>query len=578
MYGFLLSALLMALVQTPAAQTGGVEGRVVRIGTSAPIEEVEIRVVPVSEQASRDASEPVTDRDGRFSIADLKPGSYLMMANKSGYAAQIYGARQTGIMGLAGIGTREEDLAAAGTLIRVIPGQVTKDLLIRMTPAATVSGRVLGSNGEPLVGMQVELLPVTYDASGRRSLNALTQVDTDDRGEYRLFTVEPGRYYISARWTRVAMVRQDVNGELRQVDAVDSNGQRYSPAYYPSSPDLAGATIVEVKSGEDRVSMDILMRPPSRQPRRLIKGNVVDSTTGQAPPPNSGQSFGLIPRNAEALSSLATWDPHMMADGSFELRDVAEGAYWLVVRLTAVRTSSGVSGRTAVVPVDLFGGDVERLTVNLMPLASITGRVVLDDAALDASNADGLQIRLNATRIGAFTMNMSANPQPALLRQDGTFAISNISPGEYDLTVTLPPDTYVKDARYGSADALEQRIPINGPSSNPLQITISSKVAQLSGVVVDRDRKPVSDIEVVLVPEGSRRPDLYKTARTDASGRYLVRAIAPGSYRVYSWETIERFRYFDAEYMRQFERSGKSVKLAESEMGTIDLDLIPAAK
>ena len=43
-----------------------------------------------------------------------------------------------------------------------------------------------------------------------------------------------------------------------------------------------------------------------------------------------------------------------------------------------------------------------------------------------------------------------------------------------------------------------------------------------------------------------------------------------------TWD-IERFRKFDADYMRQFERLGKGVGFGESEKSAIDLDLIPAA-
>src|SRR5436190_24267496 len=95
-------------------QTGGIEGVVVRAGRNEPIEGVELRINAVGPQARGDDPSPTTDRNGRFAVSGLAPGRYLAIAIKSGYAAQIYGARQTGITGLAGIGTREEELAVAG--------------------------------------------------------------------------------------------------------------------------------------------------------------------------------------------------------------------------------------------------------------------------------------------------------------------------------------------------------------------------------------------------------------------------------------------------------------------------------
>jgi hypothetical protein len=501
------------------------------------------------------------------------------MAVKSGFAAQFYGSKQTGITGLAGIGTREEDLAAAGALIDVVAGQVARNVVIRMTASATVSGRVLGAIGEPLVAMQVELLAVTFDATGRRNLIALTQVDTDDRGEYRLFSVEPGRYYIAVRWSPVAIARQEVNSELRTIDAADSNGQRYAPAYYPGSPTLARASLVEVKAGDSLSSVDVVMRPPSLQPRRKIRGRVIDSTTGQPPPPNSGSSFSLVPRDAEYLNSLPASDPQFMPDGTFEWRDVPEGSYWLVVRVTSARTNAG-TGRTAVVPLDVVGGDTEGVTVSLLPVITVSGRATLDGVPWTGVASDDLQIRLSANRIGLFALNMSPNPSPAFFQPDGTFVMANVNPGEYDLVFSgLPADAYVQEARYGGVDALTQRIGINGASSAVLEIAVSTKSGQLTGIVTDRDRKPVPGVEAVLIPEGPlRRSDRYKTARTDSNGNFLIRGIAPGSYRIYAWESIERFRYFDEEFVRQFENFGKSVRIEEGARGLIDLEMIPAAR
>lgn len=573
-------AILLTLAQAPNAQTGSVEGIVVRAGTNEPIEGAQLRMSAVTAQPGSDSPLPTTGRDGKFTAAGLAPGRYLMVAVKSGYAAQVYGARQTGITGLAGIGTREEDLAAVGALIDVVAGQVARNVVIRMTPAATVSGRVLGANGEALVAMQVELLPVAFDASGHRYLLPLAQVDTDDRGEYRLFSVEPGRYYITARWSSISVARQEVNSELRAVDAANSNGRSYSPAYYPSSPDVAHASFVEVRAGENLSNLDVVMRPPSPQPLRQIRGRVIDSTTGQAPPPNAGSSFALISRDAEYLSSMPAFDPHLMEDGTFELRDVAEGAYWLVVRVSSARANTTGTGRTAIMPLDVGGGDVDGVTISLRPIVVVSGRVTVDGGPWNSAEFEKLQVRLNANRIGPFTMNMSPNPSSAFFEIDGTFAMANVYSGDYELVFNgLPPDAYVKEARYGGADALMQKISIGGESSSVLEISVSTKSGQLTGGVADRDRRPVSDVEAVLIPEGDfRRSDRYKTARTDANGRFLIRGIAPGNYRVYAWESIDRFRYFDREFVRQFEGSGKIVRIEEGARGTIDLDLIPSAK
>jgi hypothetical protein len=231
-------------------------------------------------------------------------------------------------------------------------------------------------------------------------------------------------------------------------------------------------------------------------------------------------------------------------------------------------------------PLDVGGGDVDGVTISLRPIIVVSGRVTVDGGPWNPADFEELQVRLNANRIGPFTMNMSPNPSPAFFETDGTFAMANVNPGDYELVFNgLPPDAYVKEARYGGADALTQKILISGESSSALEIGVSTKSGQLSGIVSARDRRPAPEVEAVLIPEGEfRRSDRYKIARTDANGRFLIRGIAPGNYRIYAWESIDRFRYFDREFVRQFEGSGKIVRIEEGARGTIDLDMIPAVK
>jgi hypothetical protein len=64
----------------------------------------------------------------------------------------------------------------------------------------------------------------------------------------------------------------------------------------------------------------------------------------------------------------------------------------------------------------------------------------------------------------------------------------------------------------------------------------------LSGAVLDDQKKPASGVTVVLVPEPRLRgrSDLYKTAMSDAAGKFDISGITPGRYRVFSWEDAEQ--------------------------------------
>src|SRR5205085_75774 len=66
-----------------------------------------------------------------------------------------------------------------------------------MTPEGTITGRVVDANGDPLSRASVQALKVAYQFNGR-ALVTVESVPSDDNGNYRLFWLPPGQYYISA--------------------------------------------------------------------------------------------------------------------------------------------------------------------------------------------------------------------------------------------------------------------------------------------------------------------------------------------------------------------------------------------
>jgi len=54
--------------------------------------------------------------------------------------------------------------------------------------------------------------------------------------------------------------------------------------------------------------------------------------------------------------------------------------------------------------------------------------------------------------------------------------------------------------------------------------------------------------------------------------------VAPGDYKLFSWEVLENFAYFDADLVKQAEPSGKPIHVAESSKQQVDVRAIPAPK
>ena len=89
--------------------------------------------------------------------------------------------------------------------------------------------------------------------------------------------------------------------------------------------------------------------------------------------------------------------------------------------------------------------------------------------------------------------------------------------------------------------------------------------------------EPAAGAQVVVIPDRSReRTELFATAYTDQNGRFTVANIAPGEYKVFAWESIEPYSWFDPDILKRDEQAGKPVRFEESSRLRSDLRMIPA--
>src|SRR5262249_34684178 len=124
-----------------------------------------------------------SDSSGLFSMKDLEPGRYRLMANRNGFVALNYGARGP---------------AKPGTLLALARQQNMTDLTLKLTPQAVITGRILDNEGEPVAHVQIMLQGYRY-IQGRKQLTTTGGGNnTNDLGEYRIFGVAPGKYIVSA--------------------------------------------------------------------------------------------------------------------------------------------------------------------------------------------------------------------------------------------------------------------------------------------------------------------------------------------------------------------------------------------
>src|SRR5206468_664923 len=107
-----------------------------------------------------------------------------------------------------------------------------------------VSGRVLDNSGRPAVGTPVQVLRVSYNANGRRITQQVTSsAVTNDRGDYRLFWIPPGQYYLVAG-DDTAAVPDRAPPSSASTLGMSPNvvpGKEFAITFYPGVPDIDDA-------------------------------------------------------------------------------------------------------------------------------------------------------------------------------------------------------------------------------------------------------------------------------------------------------------------------------------------------
>ena len=181
--------------------------------------------------------------------------------------------------------------------------------------------------------------------------------------------------------------------------------------------------------------------------------------------------------------------------------------------------------------------------------------------------------------------------QLSLQSEDGAGGYSSTpsQPGHYDELVlqNVPPGHYfvrlqamrgyVASASYAGVDLLQQPLVVgaNGTAS-PIDVAVRDDNPQVSGTVTSGVTPLPPQIFLILLPtDGAAQ---FSTSYAGADGKFTVRNLAPGSYRVLALPFRQfQIPYRDPEVMRRYDGKGTTFTASPGQVLSIEVPFLDDA-
>jgi hypothetical protein len=226
--------------------TARIRGHVVAADNGAPLRKAQVRALSPELRENRLAT---TDAQGAYEFKDLPAGRYTLSANKGSFVSLQYGQ------------TRPLE---PGKPLQILDAQTIEKVDFSLPRGSVITGRIVDEFGEPTADVMVAPMRYQYQ-QGRRRLTPVGRTSmTNDIGEFRIFGLPPGQYYLSATLR---------GGMGAMMDAASEDRSGYAPTYYPGTPNVGEAQRINVALGQSisDISMALVQTRTAR-----ISGTAVE--------------------------------------------------------------------------------------------------------------------------------------------------------------------------------------------------------------------------------------------------------------------------------------------------------------
>ena len=530
----------------PATGRSTIRGRVVAADSGQPVRRAEVRISAAELRVQRRI---FTDADGRYAFGSLPAGRYSIIAIKTTFVGWSYGQTQ---------------FTSPGKPLVLADNQTADNINISLPRGAVITGRVTDDFGDTVPNVRVQLMRQQFRQGARTLVPGGSTVSTNDIGEYRVFGLTPGSYYLAAT-PQPAFFGGPGGGTIEGPESRTG----YAPTFYPGTAEVASAQKLTVGIGQTLSEINIMLLATRTA---TISGMAVDA---------AGRPMGgfvqIVPRGG--ATGLGGPGGPIRPDGTFSISDVTPGSYVLRANSPRVDSSGPANGppEFSLAFVTVAGDDVSGVRLAPVIPVSITGRISFEDQAAGQSlKPSAVRVVTLAATVGDAGIGIGSGGAPMPIKDDFTFELKT-TPGQMGIRA-LVPGWQVKAIRVNGTDVTDSGLDVGSQGASGVEIEMTNRLQEISGGVTDADRKAVDSYVVVMFAQDRARwVSVFNrygaTARPGNDGRFKVTTLPPGDYYAIALDRSDAIEGQDPEFLDGLTRLASTVSLTPGETRTLDLKL-----
>jgi protocatechuate 3,4-dioxygenase beta subunit len=437
----------------------------------------------------------VTDAEGRYRLTNVAPGAYRVSVFAPAHAVE-----------------GERDSLTPGKLVNVAEGDNVEGVDFSLTRGAVITGRVIDEKDRPVIAAPVNAYKLDADGSQQSAgpFNYMfVRWETDDRGIYRIFGLEAGRYLVVA-----------------DFGSGGRTGNGYLRTFHPDAVEEAQAKVVEVKSGEEAANIDIKVAPMAKG--YVVTGRVVEAETGE-PIPGMTVRYDSTGRGGFGASVTN-------ALGEFRFENVAPNRYRArAYNIDLNARSGGFPAIIDEIEFDVVDGDVSGLEIRAPRAATISGVVAVEGSNDPALRAKLAQVSLTVRSESRPTLIVPRSGGNGTISPNGTFKLSNVQPGMTRVVMGFGGPKGVALLRVEHNGVEVKEFNVNpGDQITGVRLVFAYGNGVIAGRVEVKGGSMPARMNVSCRREGgSATAEPIKFTEVDGRGQFVIENLTQGTYKLF---------------------------------------------